>query len=165
MEISQRIIDYAIRYYLRYYPSPKKLRLKLKIRFWPESEKGKKYWGIKEDEIEYILTEKLRNIIQEEEVIQSKIRVYIGKWKSKLYIKQKLFERQEDRDLIEKYLEEAFVEWELELVKIEFNKIITRSKWMLVWKNNEFTYEQKNKIIEKLMRKWFKYDDIKIVVN
>lgn len=165
MEISQRIIDYAIWYYLRYYPSPKKLRLKLKMKFWPESEKGKKYWGIKEDEIEYILTEKLRNIIQEVEVIQSKIRVYIGKWKSKLYIKQKLFERQEDRDLIEKYLEEAFVEWELELVKIEFNKIITRSKWMWVWKNNEFTYEQKNKIIEKLMRKWFKYDDIKIVVN
>ena len=76
MEISQKIIDYAIWYYLRYYPSPNKLRFKLKLKFWPESEKGKKYWGILEEEIEYILTEKLRNIIQEEEVIQSKIRVY-----------------------------------------------------------------------------------------
>ena len=165
MEISQRIIDYAIRYYLRYYPSPNKLRFKLKLKFWPDSEKGKKYWWISEEEIEYILTEKLRNIIQEEEVIQSKIRVYIWKWKSKIYIKQKLFGRQEDRDLIEQYLEEAFIDWELELVKVEYEKIIKRSKWMLVWENNEFNYEQKSKIIEKLMRKWFKYDDIKIVME
>lgn len=33
MEISQKIIDYAIWYYLRYYPSPKKLELKLKMKF------------------------------------------------------------------------------------------------------------------------------------
>lgn len=165
MEISQRIIDYSIWYYLRYYPSPQKLRLKLKMKFWPDSEKWKKYWWISEDEINYIITEKLRNIIQEEEVIQSKIRVYIWKWKSKLYIKQKLFERQEDRDLIEQYLEEAFIDWELELVKIEYEKIISRTKWLSLWENEEFNYEQKNKIIEKLMRKWFKYDDIKIVMK
>ena len=165
MDISQRIIDYAIRYYLRYYPSPNKLRLKLKMKFWPDSEKWKKYWGISYEEIEYILTEKLRNIIQEEEVIQSKIRVYIWKWKSKQYIKQKLFERQEDRNLIQKYLEEAFIDWELELARKEYNKIINRGKWMLIWENKEFSYEQKQKIIEKLMRKWFKYDDIKIVME
>ena len=158
MKISQKIIDYAIWYYLRYYPSPKKLRLKLKMKFWPESEKGKRYWGINEEEIEYILNEKLKNIIQEEEVIQSKIRVYIGKWKSKLYIKQKLFERQEDRDLIEQYLEEAFIEWELELVKREYEKIKNKIKWDL----NE--NEKKQKIIQKLMSKWFSYDDIKNVI-
>lgn len=165
MEISQRIIDYAIWYYLRYYPSPKKLEQKLRMKFWPDSEKWKKYWGITEEEISYILTEKLRNIIQEDEVIQSKIRIYIWKWKSKLYIKQKLFSRQENRDLIERYLEKAFIDWELELVRKEYEKIINRGKWMLVWENKEFSYEQKNKIIEKLMRKWFKYDDIKNVVN
>lgn len=159
MEISQKIIDYAIRYYLRYYPSPNKLRLKLKMKFWPESEKGKKYWWISEEEINYILNEKLKNIIQEEEVIQSKIRVYIGKWKSKLYIKQKLFERQEDRDLIEQYLEEAFIEWELELVQKEYDKIKDKIKVGLT------EYEKKQKIVEKLMRKWFKYDDIKIVMS
>jgi len=39
MEISQKIIDYAIWYYLKYYPSPKKLRFKLKEKFGPDSEK------------------------------------------------------------------------------------------------------------------------------
>jgi transposase-like protein len=32
-EISQKIIDYAIWYYLRYYPSPKKLKEKLNEKF------------------------------------------------------------------------------------------------------------------------------------
>lgn len=165
MEISQKIIDYAIWYYLKYYPSPRKLEQKLKMKFWPESEKWKIYWWINEEEINYILTEKLRNIIQEDEVIISKIRSLKEKWKSKLYIKQKLFERMENKDLIEKYLEEAFIEWELSLVKKEYEKIIKRSNIDWVWKNKEFSYEENQKIIEKLMRKWFKYDDIKIVLK
>jgi len=68
MEISQKIIDYAIWYYLKYYPSPKKLERKLIEKFWPDSEKGKKYGGIFEEEIRYIIDERLKNIIQEEEV-------------------------------------------------------------------------------------------------
>jgi len=163
MEISQKIIDYAIWYYLRYYPSPNKLRQKLRMKFWPDSENGKKYWGIIEEEIDYILVEKLRNVIQQEEVIQSKIRVYKDKRKSKQYIKQKLFERMEDRELIEKYLEEWFIDWEIESVRREFEKIKNRSK--LIIENKELSYEQKSKVIEKLMSKWFKYNDIKIVLN
>ncbi len=159
MKISQKIIDYAIRYYLRYYPSPKKLKLKLNMKFWPNSEKGQKYWGINSEEIEYILKEKLRNIIQEKEVIQSKIRVYKDKWKSKQYIKQKLYERQEDKELLEIFLEEAFVEWELELVKREYEKIIRKIEWKYD------VYKERQKIIEKLLYKWFKYDDIKNVIN
>jgi hypothetical protein len=42
-KISQKIIDYAIWYYLKYYPSPRKLAFKLKMKFGPDSEKGKKY--------------------------------------------------------------------------------------------------------------------------
>ena len=161
MEISQRIIDYSIRYYLRYYPSPKKLEQKLRMKFWPDSEKWKKYWWITDEEIEYILSEKLRNIIQEIEVIQAKIRSYKNKWKSKLYIKQKLYERLENRDLIEQYLEEAFIEWELELVQKEYEKI----KDKLNNKKDLTEFEKKQKLIERLMRKWFKYDDIKNVVE
>jgi len=37
-EISGKIIDYAIWYYLKYYPSPKKFALKLKQRYGSESE-------------------------------------------------------------------------------------------------------------------------------
>ena len=161
MKISQRIIDYSIWYYLRYYPSPKKLEQKLRMKFWPDSEKWKKYWWITEEEIEYILSEKLRNIIQETEVIKSKIRNYKNKWKSKLYIKQKLYERLENRELIEQYLEEAFIDWELELVQKEYEKI----KDKLGNKKDLTEFEKKQKLIERLMRKWFKYDDVKNVVE
>ena len=46
MEISQKIVDYAIWYYLKYYPSPRKLTQKLLEKFWEKSENGKKYWWI-----------------------------------------------------------------------------------------------------------------------
>ena len=151
MEISQKIIDYSIWYYLKYYPSPKKLELKLRMKFWPESENWKKYWWISSEEINYIINEKLKNIILEEDVIELKIRNYKNKWKSKLYIKQKLFERQEKKDLIDMYLEEAFVDWEIEQIKKEFEKIKT-------WYN-------RNKLIEKLMRKGFYYSDILMVID
>jgi transposase-like protein len=42
-EISQKIVDYAIWYYLRYFPSVNKVRQKLREKFGPQSEKGKKY--------------------------------------------------------------------------------------------------------------------------
>jgi len=159
MKVSQKIIDYAIWYYLRYYPSPRKLREKLKEKFWPDSEKGQKYWWINDDEIEFIIIEKLKNIIQEDEVIQSKIRSYINKWKSKLYIKQKLFERKENRELIEKYLEEYFLDWELQQVQKEYEKQL-RS----LWKKIEW-YELRKKIIDRLMRKGFRYDDVMKIIE
>jgi len=151
MKISQRIIDYTIRYYLKYYPSPRKLEFKLRFKFGPNSEKGKKYWWINEEEIRYIIDEKLKNILQEEEVIQSKIRVFKDRWKSKLYIKQKLFERQENKELSEKFLEEAFLEGEEENIKKEYEKL-----------KNKYNRE---KVIEKLMRKWFFYNDILKVIS
>ena len=147
MDISQRIIDYAIWYYLKYYPSIKKLRAKLLEKFWPNSENGKKYWGIWEQEIDYIINERLQNIIAEDEVIKSKIRLYKSRWKSKSYIMNKLYERQEPKELIELYLEEAFLEWEQENLNREYDKI--KDKY------------EKNKVVEKLLRKWFRYDDIK----
>lgn len=151
MEISQRIIDYAIWYYLKYFPSPKKLERKLIEKFWPNSENWKKYWWIKGEEIDYIINERLKNIVQEQEVIKSKIRVYKLKWKSKLYIKQKLFERQENKELIEEFLEEAFLDWEFETLLKEYDKL-----------KDKF---ERQKVIEKLIRKWFRYDDVKRVVE
>lgn len=43
MEISQKIVDYAIWYYLKYYPSPRKLTQKLLEKFGEKSENGKKF--------------------------------------------------------------------------------------------------------------------------
>lgn len=152
MQISQKIIDYAIWYYLKYYPSIAKLKQKLKEKFWPKSENGKKYGWISDEEIDYIINEKLKNILQEEEVIKSKIRNYKEKWKSKLYIKQKLYERQEPKELIEQFLDETFNQyWDKENLEIEYEKLKER-------------FDNK-KIVEKLLRKWFQYDDIKEIMN
>lgn len=158
MEISQKIIDYAIWYYLKYYPSPEKLRRKLVEKFWPNSEKWKIYGWIFDEEIDFILNEKMKSIIQEEEVIKSKIRNYKQKWKSKLYIKQKLFERMENKELIDIHITEAFIDWEEELVLKEYEKIKDKIK------NYKNESEYKSKIIQKLMMKWFKYDDIKKIL-
>ena len=155
MKISQKIIDYAIWYYLRYYPSPKKLGFKLREKFGPESEKGKKYWGISEEEIKYIIEDKLRNIILEEEVIESKIRSYKNKWKSRKYISSKMFERMENKEITQKYLDIYFEDWELENIKKELNKL---------WYSTNLEYNEKQKILQKLLRKGFKYDEIKQLI-
>ena len=146
-QIFPKIIDYAIWYYLKYYPSVAKLKQKLKEKFGPKSENGKKYGGITDEEIDFIVLEKLQNIIQETEVIKAKIKFLRGKGKSKLYIKQKLYERQESKELIEQFLEEEFMEWEEETLKREYEKL--KGKF------------EDRKIMEKLLRKGFSYDDVK----
>jgi len=155
MEISQKIIDYAIWYYLKYYPSPKKLKFKLKQKFSPDSEKGKRYWGIFEGEIDYIISEKLKNIILEVEVIESKIRNYKNKGKSKLYIKQKMFERMENKNLVEKFLDIYFENWEFENIKKVLKKM---------WYSEELEYNNKQKILKKLLARGFRYDEIKRII-
>jgi SOS response regulatory protein OraA/RecX len=110
MQISQKITDYAIWYYLKYYPSVAKLKQKLKEKFGPKSPNGKKYAHLTDDEIDFIISEKLQNIIQETEVVKAKIKYLNEKGKSRLYIKQKLYERQEPKELIEQFLEEEFLE-------------------------------------------------------
>jgi len=199
MNISQKIIDYAIWYYLRYYPSQKKLARKLTEKFWPNSEKWKKYGGINSDEIDYILDKKMRNIISEREVCRSKIKNFIWKnknisyiknnlrqklfeadmieeilqidfqsdeqsllipekvekkilefqrkWKSIWYIKQKLIERSLDKELVNTIISEYFPDWDMESLECEYEKLKLKN--------------DKQKIIEKLLRKWFHYGDIK----
>lgn len=151
MQISQKIIDYSIWYYLKYYPSVAKLRQKLKEKFWPNSVNWKKYGGIWDDEIDFIIFQKMWNIIQETEVIKSKIRVFRWKGKSKLYIKQKLYERQEPKELIEQFLEEEFWNGEMENLEKEYEKLKQK-------------FDDK-KIVEKLLRKGFMYEDILKVVR
>lgn len=203
MEISQRITDYAIWYYLRYYPSTKKMVSKLNEKFGPNSEKWKRYWWINSEEISYILEEKLRNIIQEKEVCRSKIKSQINKsknknyiinnllqklfekdmileiledefhseeeslldrnkiqrkiillqqkGKSKNYVRQKFIERSLDKQLIESIILEVFQENEVENIRQEYEKIVSK-----------YT---RDKIIQKLLQKWFLYGEIKEVIQ
>ena len=108
MEISQKIVDYAIWYYLKYFPSKKALEKKLFEKFWPNSEKWKVYWWIWEEEIDFILNQKMSSIIFEEEVAKSKIRNYIEKNKNFSYIKTKMFQKYFDKELVLLILREEY---------------------------------------------------------
>ena len=108
MEISQKIVDYAIWYYLKYFPSKKALEKKLFEKFWPNSEKWKVYWWIWEKEIDFILNQKMSSIIFEEEVAKSKIRNYIEKNKNFSYIKTKIFQKYFDKELVLLILREEY---------------------------------------------------------
>lgn len=198
MEISQKIVDYAIWYYLKYFPSKKWLEKKLFAKFWPESEKWKIYGWITQEEVDFIINKKMESLIFEEQVAKSKIKIMIeknknfsyirnkmfekffdkdlvlsilreeydfenetllseeklrkqvfslySKWKSKNYIKNKFLERRQDREVVEKILDEIFFDWEMENLQKEYKKI----------KNLE-----KEKIIRRLLSKGFNYNDIK----
>lgn len=108
MEIGQKIVDYAIWYYLKYFPSKKALEKKLFEKFWPNSEKWKIYWWIWEKEIDFILNQKMSSIIFEEEVAKSKIRNYIEKNKNFSYIKTKMFQKYFDKELVLRILREEY---------------------------------------------------------
>ena len=108
MEISQKIVDYAIWYYLKYFPSKIALEKKLFEKFWPNSEKWKVYWWIWEKEIDFILNQKMSSIIFEEEVAKSKIRNYIEKNKNFSYIKTKMFQKYFDKELVLLILREEY---------------------------------------------------------
>jgi SOS response regulatory protein OraA/RecX len=73
-----------------------------------------------------------------------------------LYIKQKLYERQEPKKLIEKFTEE--IDQGLEWQRFSDDENLKKEYKKLKWK-----FENK-KIMEKLIRKWFIYDDVKNVV-
>ena len=165
-EISQRITDYAIWYYLRYYPSKKKLKQKLEEKFWPNSEKGKKFWWINEDVINFILEEKLKNIIQEKEVCYSKINSLINKWKNINYIKNNLIQKLFEKDIIENILIEKFYSEEksiLNIQKIE-KQILSlknkgKSKQYIRQKFVENNFDKE--IVEKILWEIFKKNDEK----
>ena len=108
MEISQKIVDYAIWYYLKYFPSKKALEKKLFEKFWSNSEKWKIYWWIWGKEIDFILNQKMSSIIFEEEVAKSKIRNYIEKNKNFSYIRTKMFQKYFDKELVLRILREEY---------------------------------------------------------
>ena len=108
MEISQKIVDYAIWYYLKYFPSKKALEKKLFEKFWSNSEKWKIYWWIWGKESDFILNQKMSSIIFEEEVAKSKIRNYIEKNKNFSYIKTKMFQKYFDKELVLRILREEY---------------------------------------------------------
>ena len=215
-EISQKITNYAIWYYLKYFPSIKKLRQKLDMKFGPQSEKWQKYGWIFEDDIDYILEEKMWNILVEKEIISSKIRSYIARWKnyyyivqkltekmfvkeefeevlrtefdsdntslinseklykqvlnlkkknkSKNYIRNKFVDRKLDEPIVDKVLWELFIDWEGDNIYNELIKVlkmpILHTKNELKEVINQLNFADKQKLMQKLVWKWFSFWDI-----
>lgn len=179
--------NYALWYYFKYFVSPKKLMQKLKEKSKDSDLPEKVFENITHliDEKQVIsdkirlyllanknytyiknkLAEKLfdKTLVKEildrdffiegesllsENSLRIKIQNYKSKNKSITYIRQKLVDRQEDKEIIDIIIDEIFwKERDLEAIKKEISKL-------------EWKYE-KSKIIEKLLAKWFRYDDIK----
>jgi hypothetical protein len=87
----QRLKDYALWYYFRYYPSNTKLLRKLE-------EKGSR------EDSEKVFQE-IQRLLQEEQIIAAKIDNYIFRNKNYRYIRQKMTEKLFPKDGVENYLE------------------------------------------------------------
>ncbi len=184
----QRLKDYALWYYFRYYPSNNKLLQKLNEK-WETEDAQQVFQEIKnltqEDEIikakidnyifrnknyRYIrqkMREKLFPVdkteaylekyinsgesILDEIFLRKKIENYTAKGKSRYYIFQTLGETKLDREKLEVLLEEYFPDGEYENIRREYEKI-------------QHKYDRQ-KIIQKLLSKWFKYEEIKKVLE
>ena len=179
----QRLKNYAEWYYFRYYPSNAKLLQKLqekgteedsiqvfqhlehlfqentiletKIEGYISRNKNYRYirgkmqekWFPKEAVEAYL--EKYKDSWESlltESYLRKKISILKEKGKSRLFIFQKLWETWEDRILLEKILDEYFSEGEEENIQKEYEKL--RGKY------------PKEKIFQKLIAKWFRYEEI-----
>ena len=183
--------DYALWYYFRYYPSNKRLEQKLleksdnteltktvidsifhllledkilpaKIDNYIYRNKNYRYIEQKMREKlfpmdkvwEYL--EKYRSSwesLLKDDFLERKIKIFKQKGKSNTYIMNKLWETKLDREKLEKMLD-----WysDNDALKKELEKIVSRST-----KINLESYEWKQKVVEKLIRKGFKYGDVK----
>lgn len=182
--------NYALRYYFKYFPSQNKLYSKLiqksdseelpkkvlenishlinekevigdKIRLYLIKNKNLRYiqwklilaWFEKymvQEILEKDFLEEWESLLNEKSLF-IKIENYKNAGKSISYVKQKLIERPEDRELIERIIQEIFENGEWENIIKETEKL----------KNK---YEPQ-KIIQKLIAKWFPYNEIKKYVE
>ncbi len=192
---SQRLKDYSLWYYFRYYPSNGRLLQKL-------YEKG-------EREDADVIFKDIEHLLQEDEIIKAKIDNYLFRNKNFRYIRQKMREKLFPSEKVEKYLEPMIESGESILDEIWLRKKIqnfaTRGKsrsyifynlwetsadreileWLLSeyfpvgeWENIRREYDKiisskpellnsregKQKITQKLISKWFKYDEVKTIV-
>ena len=191
----QRLHDYALWYYFRYYPSNARLLQKLQEKGNKEDSqkvfqdishllqedqiiaskidtyifRNKNYRYIRQKMREKLFESKKVEVYLEkyisswesiltEDFLRRKIEILISKGKSQRYISTKLWETPEDKEKLEPLLSEYFADWEWESIKKEYEKIISRNPKLL-----QSWFEWKQKITQKLIAKWFRYDDIKKV--
>jgi len=133
--------NYAIKYYLRFYPSKIKLTKKLVEKFKLSITEGKKL----------ILELEEENIILEEKVIEEKIKYLISKGKNINYIRINLIKKEFDKDILFKKLEKYSQNWSVLPENFIINKIL----------NYKDKHKSKNYIRQKLIER----PEDKIIVN
>lgn len=188
----QRGKDYTLWYYFRYYPSINRLKEKLNEKTCNNIELinqiFKNIWHLFNDvEIldtkiqnlifrnknkRYIITNLVQKKFNKDDIhntlnkyctegeslltenfIERKILQFISKNKSKQYISNKLIEQPEDREIVEKLLSKIYRDKsDNNALLFEYNKLINKNI-------------EQQKIIQRLLSKWFRYDDIKKALN
>lgn len=183
----EKLKEYALWYYFKYFPSKRRLFDKVFSKSWKdESLSTSILWEIdhlidEEKNIEsrihfcldrnknkryimtnlltkgydkYIVEKKLKQLLEEKwgslldtSYVQHKVLMYKEKGKSKGYVLSKMIESREDRSILEGIIDEVYSQWDEENLFKEYEKLKGK-------------FETK-KIIEKLLRKGFSYEDIK----
>jgi len=137
--------QYALKYISRYPKTEKELRIKLQQK-WYNS-----------DEIRYTMDYlKSKNFVDDSLFAESYVRSeLVNKWKPVIIIRNKLYQKWVDKSLIN----EIINEYEEDILVGIFQKI----------KKEIDNYKKKGvdwfDIIQKLMRKWYRLDDIKEVIK
>ena len=142
-----KIIESKIKNYIFRNKNVSYIRLKMIEKYFPR------------EKIEKFLVEEIwinNGSLLNKSFLLRKIENYKQKGKSILYIRNKLVDRKEDSCIVEECLNGVFWDdWDLESLRKEYDKLQLS---LIIEKD-------KKKIIQKLLSKWFRYDDIKKVLS
>jgi len=139
------IIDYALRYIFRYPKTEKELVIQLRKKWYTESEIEKA--------IKYL---KRKKYLNDRQFTKDYVDFHVvRRWKPIIWVKQKLYEKWVDKEIINDVLSKKIDDvnkWIGKKIKKEIQDY--KQKW-LDWLE----------ILEKLTRKWYTYKQIKKVVD
>ncbi len=124
-------------------------------------------WFPKESVEQYLekYTESWESIL-DTDFFQRKIDSYARKWKSRKFIFQTLSETTEDREVLEWLLDIYFVDGETKNIEKHYKKLLAKltSNLSVAKRGEKWSTFLRQRIIQKLLEKWFQYDDIKNIV-
>jgi len=137
--------QYAIKYISRYPKTEKELRIKLQQKWYNE------------DEVRYTMDYLKKKWFADDKVfVESYIRSeLVNKWKPIINVRNKLYHKWVDKSLVNEVLEEYKSEIEKWIYKKIRKEIDAYKRKGVEWFD----------IIQKIMRKWYRLDDIKEVIN
>jgi len=158
----ENLKQYGINYIERFIPTKAKLLEKLKEKSWNE-------------ELANEVFEKLKDLINEELMLENLINSYISRWKNIRYIKEKLYIKKFDRELVEKKIDRvkrkgSIFEENQDILEKKIRQLIKKhySRRHILYSLSE-TKEDKelveNKINEIFEKENFDFENITYFIN